>query len=345
VPCEGELTVSDELIDPDNDDHVRLSVDDAQALGEQALVSLGFTAEHARITALHLVDAALSGYDFAGLPRILIMADRPEMKEPCTPITIVKETPVSALVDGGNHVGYIAISHAADIGVEKARTSGIGLIGMRNSWFGGRATHYLEKISRAGFAAIYAVSSTPTVVPPGAMQKALGTNPLAFALPGKPDPFIFDMGTSSVMSGEVLMKAFLGEGFSEVCGIDKQGEPTRNASAMLEGGVFPFGGHKGYGLSLAVQALGLLAGSRFRNGDVTDFGYFIMVFDPALFMPAEQFEEELAELIAKIKGLPKQPGIEEIRIPSERGFREREIRRKQGVLLSKRVHERLLEMT
>src|SRR5207253_8478781 len=86
-----------------------------------------------------------------------------------------------------------------------------------------------KKIARAGFAAIYAVSSTPTVVPPGALRKALGTNPLAIALPRKGDPFIFDMGTASVMSGEVLMKAFLGEEFPEIVGIDKNGAPTRLA--------------------------------------------------------------------------------------------------------------------
>lgn len=336
--------MSETLLDPDSDDHVRLTVNDAQTLGEKALVSIGFSTEESRIIALHLVDAAMSGYEFAGLPRIIIMADRPEMKVPRTAVSIVKETPVSAMLDGGNQVGYTAIYRAAEIAVEKARKSGIALVGMRNSWFGGRATHYVEKIARAGFAALYAVSSTPTVVPPGALQKALGTNPLAFGLPGKVDPFIFDMGTASVMSGEVLMKAFLGEEFSEICGIDKKGTPTRNADEMLEGGVYPFGGHKGYGLSLAVQALGLLGGARFRNGDVTDFGYFIIVFDPGLLMPAEQFGSELEELIAKIKGLPKQPGAPEIRIPSERGFREREIRRKQGILVSKQVHEHLLAM-
>ena len=81
-----------------------------------------------------------------------------------------------------------------------------------------------------------------------------------------------------------------------------------------------------------------------RNGDVSDFGPLFIAFDPELFMPAEQFTSELDELLTKIKSLPRQPGVPEIRIPSERGFREREIRRREGILVNKRVFERLQEM-
>jgi LDH2 family malate/lactate/ureidoglycolate dehydrogenase len=279
------------------------------------------------------------------LPRILVIADRPELKKPCTPVTIVRETPASALLDGGNNVGYIAIYRAAEVVIEKARKSGVAVVGLRNSWFGGRSAYYMEKIARAGLAAIYTCSSTPTVVPPGAIRKVLGTNPMAIAVPGKVNPFIFDMGTASVMSGEVLMKAFLGEEFPEIVGIDKDGTPTRAARDMVEGGVYPFGGHKGYGLSIAIQALGLLAGSRMRNGDVSDFGYLLVAFDPELFMPTEQFTAELEELLTKIRSLPRQPGVSEIRIPSERGFREREIRRQQGILVNRQVFEHLQKMS
>jgi LDH2 family malate/lactate/ureidoglycolate dehydrogenase len=233
---------------------------------------------------------------------------------------------------------------AAEIAIEKAGKSGVAVIALRNSWFTGRNAYYLEKIARAGFAAIYFSSSTPTVVPPGAVRKTLGTNPMTIALPGKVNPFIFDMGTATVMSGEMLMKAFLGETFSEVVGIDRNGAPTRVARELVDGGVFPFGGHKGYGLSVAIQALGLMAGARLRNGDVCDFGYLLIAFDPGLFMPAEEFTADLEELLTRIRGLPRQPGVAEIRIPSERGFREREIRRRQGILVNKRVVERLEQM-
>ena len=337
--------MTDKLLDTDSETTVRLSVSEAQALGEQALRTLGFPPEEAGIVAAHLVDAATWGYEFAGLPRILVIADRPELKKPRTPLSIIKETPVSALLDGGNNLGYINILRAAEIAIDKARTSGIAIIGVRNSWFSGRNAYYMEKIARAGFAAIYTASSTPTVVPPGARRKALGTNPMAIALPGKTNPFIFDTGTAAVMSGEVALKAMLGEEFPEVVGIDKNGTPTRVAREMVDGGVFPFGGHRGYGLSIAIQALGLMAGARMRNGEVSDFAHLFIAFDPELFMPTGQFTSQLEELLMKIKNLPRQPGVSEIRIPSERGFREREIRRQQGILVNKRVVEHLRQMS
>ena len=337
--------MSEKLLDTDTDETVRLSVTEAQALGERALVKLGFTAEEAAIVTAHLVDASAWGYEFAGLPRILVIAERAELKTPRTAVSIIKETPNSALLDGGNNVGYVALLRAVEVAIEKVRSAGIAIIGLRNTWFSGRNAYYMEKIARAGFAAISIGSSTPTVVPPGAALKALGTNPLTIALPGKVNPFIFDTGTASVMSGEVLMKAFLGEEFHEIVGIDKNGTPTRVARDIVDGGVFPFGGHRGYGLSIAIQALGLIAGARVRRGEVCDFAHLFVAFDPGLFMPVEQFTAELEELLTKIRNLPRQPGVSEIRIPSERGFREREIRREQGILVKKRVVERLQAMS
>ncbi len=332
------------LLDADSDDTVRLSVAEAEALGESALRKLGLAADEANIIAAHLVDASLWGYEFAGLPRILVIAERPELKKPRTPVSVVKETPVSAQIDGGNNLGYVSLLRAVEVAIEKVRKSGIAIIGLRNTWFSGRNAYYMEKIARQGFAAISIGSSTPTVVPPGAARKALGTNPITIALPGEQHPFIFDTGTASVMSGEVLMKAFLGEEFHEVVGIDRNGTPTRAAREIKEGGVFPFGGHRGYGLSLAIQALGLIAGARVRNGDVCDFAHLFVAFDPQLFMPVEQFIAELEELLTKVRSLPRQAGVSEIRIPSERGFREREIRRKQGIVVKKAVVERLRQL-
>jgi LDH2 family malate/lactate/ureidoglycolate dehydrogenase len=125
--------------------------------------------------------------------------------------------------------------------------------------------------------------------------------------------------------------------------IDPEGHPTRDPVAALAGSVLTFGGHKGFGLSLMTQAMGLLAGTPLTNGKSADFGFLFLVFDPELLMPLPQFKQYLSTLLADIKATPKQPGVSEIRIPSERAFAERERRRKDniGITFDRRIFDRL----
>jgi len=117
---------------------------------------------------------------------------------------------------------------------------------------------------------------------------------------------------------------------------------SRNtAAAAAEGGVAPFGGHKGYGLSFTIQALGLLAGAALARGDVLDYGFLFIAIDPDLMLPAGTFAAQMTEMVARIKATPRQPGVDEIRIPSERAFRERERRRAEGIVLDRKVVEAL----
>src|SRR5690349_20215821 len=81
--------MTENLLDNDNDDSVRMSVAEARALGEGALGTLGFSSDDAAAIATHLVDASTWGYEFAGLPRILVIANRPELKKPVTAVTVV----------------------------------------------------------------------------------------------------------------------------------------------------------------------------------------------------------------------------------------------------------------
>src|SRR6478752_4264916 len=116
------------MLDPDRHDGVRLSVADARALGEAALQRIGYPADEAVIITDQLIDNALCGYRFASLPRILAIAEDDKTAKPRTPVRVVRETPVSAIVDGGNKVGYVAAFRGAEIAVAKARASGIGMV-------------------------------------------------------------------------------------------------------------------------------------------------------------------------------------------------------------------------
>jgi LDH2 family malate/lactate/ureidoglycolate dehydrogenase len=328
-------------LDPNRDDAVRLSIAEARALGEGALARIGYGAEEAGIVVDQLIDNSLCGYRFAGLPRILAIAREAKTQNARTPVAIVHETATTALVDGGNNVGYVAVYRGAEIAIAKAKESGVASVGVYNSYFSGRNAYYLERIVEAGLVGMHSASGAPHIVPPGATRPALGTNPIAFGFPSADGPVIFDIGTASLMWGEVLLAAETGEELPEGVAFDADGNPTRDGKAAAKGGVAAFGGHKGYGLALAIQALGLLAGAALPRGQAQDYGFLFLVVDPGAMLPSNPFPQQMADLVRAIQATPRRDGVAEIRVPSQRAFRERERRRAEGILVDCAVVEAL----
>jgi len=324
-----------------NDENVLLQVEDAAALGRSGLQRIGYSADEARVITDHLVDSELCGYAALGLARILTISEHPRTREPRQPIRAVHETAVSALLDGGNYVGLYAVHQAALVAIDKARANGFALVGMHNAFLSCRNAYYVEMIARAGYACIHTACSQPVVAPFGGAAPAFGTNPIAFGLPNDPDPLIFDMGTSAVMHGDVMLARRLGRLLPEGTAIDAEGRPTRDPAAALAGSILAFGGYKGSGLALMAQALGLLGGAALTRGQVQDFAFLFVVFAPDLLMPAAELKRQLTELIHRVRATPTQPGVDAIRIPSERAFREREERRRTGISLPRLIYERL----
>jgi LDH2 family malate/lactate/ureidoglycolate dehydrogenase len=337
-PSYGEsMSDGSNYLDPNRPDASRLSVAEARALSEAALARIGYDDDDARIITDQLIDNSLCGYRFAGLPRILAIAREAKTGNARTPVAIVHETPVAALVDGGNNVGYVAVYRGAEIAIDKAKQSGVAAVGVYNSYFSGRNAYYLERIVEAGFVGLHTASGSPHIVPPGATRPALGTNPIAFGFPSQDGPVIFDIGTASLMWGEVLLAAETGEPLPLGLAFDVGGNPTTDGREAAKGGVSAFGAHKGYGLAFAIQALGLLAGAAIPRGQVQDYGFLFFVVDPGAVLPGNPFAAQMSELVKSIQATPRRPGVEEIRIPSQRAFRERERRRVEGILVDRAV--------
>lgn len=328
-----------------SESHATLNVADATALGERALQHIGFTQHEASVITASHIDAELCGYPALGLARILTIAEHEKFKKPRTSIRIEHETPMSARMDGGNYPGFYAVYRACELTIEKARAQRFAVVGMRNSWLSGRSAYYAEKIANAGLACIHFACSGDVVAPLGGRKSVLGTNPIAFGLPGEPHPFVLDMATSATNNGDVILARRLGELLPAGVAIDPEGSPTRDPMAALAGSILTFGGakdgHKGFGLSLMTQAMGLLAGAPLTNGKAADFGFLFIAFDPELLMPLSQFKSYLMQLLTQIKATPLQPGVDEIRIPSERAFAERERRRRQGFTMDRRIFDRI----
>ena len=161
------------------------------------------------------------------------------------------------------------------------------------------------------------------------------TNPIAFGLPSAEGPIVFDMGTSAFMMTEVMLRERMGESLPEGVALDGDGQPTTDAKAARQGALLPFGGYKGFGLAFVMQALGLLAGSALDLEG--DNGYLFIAFKPDLLVPLEQFKRELSELVVRVKAVPRQQGVKEIRIPSERAFRSRERALREGIEVDRAV--------
>ena len=167
-------------LDPDRPEAVRLSVGEAWALGEAALARIGYVAGDACIITDQLIDNSLCGYRFAGLPRILAIAREAKTRDARVSVAVVHETPVSALVDGGNNVGYVAVYRGAEIAIAKAKQAGIAAVGVYNSYFSGRNAYYLERIVDSGLVGLHTASGAQSarllapILSPSAFRRPRG---------------------------------------------------------------------------------------------------------------------------------------------------------------------------
>src|SRR6266850_2929195 len=323
----------------DTRERVHLTVAEARALAERAMRGIGYDAEEAWILADHVLDAALCGYEYSGLPKLLNVADYPSFRAPRHPMRVVSETSVSVLFDGGNQSGMLGMYYATRAAIERADVHGLALVGVRNIWMSGRSAYYVEMAARAGLVGIHTVASPPSVAPLGGARPALGTNPIAFGFPLEGDPLVIDLGTSAFMGTDLQFRARLGIPLPEGVALDAHGRPTTDAAAARRGAILPFGGHRGYALALAMHALGVLCGDTEQRA-----GYLVIAFKPDLFMPLDDYRRALAAEIARIKATPLQEGVEEIRVPGERAYRERARLAREGIEIDRRIHDALVRL-
>src|ERR1043166_128373 len=144
---------------------IKLSVAEARDLAEGALRGVGYRDDEARIIADHVIDAALCGYEYSGLAKILNIAESEHFRLPRRPMKAMRGTGVSLAFDGGNNVGMLALFYAAEATIKKAAAHGIALVSVTDAWMSGRSAYYVEMIAKAGLVAIHTASSSRLVAP------------------------------------------------------------------------------------------------------------------------------------------------------------------------------------
>lgn len=294
---------------------MQLSFADAKKLTIDVLSGHGMPTDHAGIVADHLIDAAGAGHAFAGLPRVMALVEHLKDHPAGEPIVVTDKSANSAVIDGGGNNGYVTSLIGIDKAIDLARISGVGVVGINNTWFSGRLTYYVERAARAGFVAFHTASTQARVAPAGGIDRIFGTNPVSFAFPCDPDPLVIDFGTAMTTWGNVLLRKKLGQSLDPGSAVDSEGHATDDPAAALTGAFLPWGGHRGYGLALVVQVLAILAGGKMVAQDVTDSGFFFLVVDPAILGTGVDFKSQVTELVAHIEKSRPSPGTPKVRVP------------------------------
>ena len=309
---------------------MKISLDDARAVAVSFLVRHKMPREHAGMVADHLVFATLAGHDYAGLSRLPAIAAKLHERGLGGEIKTVRETENSAFIDGANVNGYVTSVLAMDKAIALAKKSGVGIVGVSNSWFSGMLRYYVERAAQADLIGMHAANSTARVAPYGGIDRLLGTNPIAFAFPTTDVPLVVDLSTAAIMWGDVLFHQQIGRPLPEGRAVDAEGFPTVDPGAALTGAFRAWGGPRGSGLSVVVQALGILGGSDPIIGDAGKWGYFFMAFDPGLLMPLSDFKKNISSMREKIENSRPSPGGAAVRVPGSSGTRQIEEGRARG---------------
>ena len=312
---------------------MRLTIPEAHQLATRVMAALGENATDAELIADHLIDCELRGLSYGGLARAISIAERMERSGDCRrPIRILHETPVSARLDGGDHIGYVVAHRATILAIEKSEAAGIAMVGASDTWYTGMLSYYAEMAAARGIVSVIASNASPWVAPHGATEGRLGTNPICFGFPSADDPIIIDAGTSAIIHAEVTLARRLGSDLPQNVAFDRDGLPTRDPVAALAGAFTTWGGHKGSGLGIAVQLLGILAGSPAIPPELADFGYLIVTMRPDLMGPAETFRENVSAFAKAVRSARPVAGGSPVRMPFDRSRRERQRRLEENAI-------------
>jgi LDH2 family malate/lactate/ureidoglycolate dehydrogenase len=303
---------------------MQLNVQEAHRLVVRVMSALGHDAADSGLIADHLIDCELRGLSYGGLARAISIAERlARTGDRRRPIEIKHETAVSAQLDGGDHLGYIVAHRATAIAVEKASVAGIAVVGANDTWYTGMLSYYAEIAAARGLVSMIASNASPWVAPHGATEGRFGTNPICFGFPSADEPVIWDIGTSAIIHAEATLAKRLGQLLPDGVAFDSDGQPTRDPAAALAGAFAAWGGHKGSGLGIVVQLLGIMAGSPPIPPDLAGFGFLIVAIRPDLLGSAETFRDNVSAYAQSLRASRPVAGGEAARMPFDRSRRDR----------------------
>ena len=334
---------------------VNVSIEQLYKIVTKLFLGMGCNEEEAAYAAEVLVETDRRGVDTHGVARLGLYhfyLDSGRANKNASLKIISSDAPY-LMVDADNGVGIIMAPQAVDLAIRKAEEQGCCIMGVRNSNHFGAAGYYAAKCADRGFVAIVSSNSPPTMAPFGGKALIHGNSPWSIAIPGgirHTDPIMFDMACSEVSRGKLETAEREGKQMPLGCGIDGDGLPSTDPTEILKNGsLLPFGGIKGYCITMLVEVLSsLLTFSSYGKGlnmiDSKNTGHFVLLMDPGRFGDISVFKASIDEYVDSIKNSPRAPGVEEIIIPGELEARAIRFHNKFGLDLDEGIAASLAEV-
>ena len=333
-----------------------------------ALMGMGVPVDDAKIIADVLITSDLWGVRSHGVAHLKMYHERMKkgLQLPTTRWRVVKDTPTTAVMDGGNGMGMVVGYHAMNLAIQKASKYGLGAVAVRNSSHYGVAGYYPLMAVKAGMVGLSVTNAHPSTAPTFGVRPMLGTNPIAVAAPtDEPFPYMFDAATAVVPRGKIEVAARANKPIPEGWVINQDGVSVTDSTSMIEemnqgnvallpiGGMGELmGGHKGYGLATMVE----IFSAAFQNGTylwgLTDtdeqgkpqflrIGHFFLAISITHFISLEEFKQITGKIMRELRNSPRMPGQEHIYSAGEKEYHNTQRVQVEGVEITPGVQKAL----
>ena len=320
----------------------------------------GFSeSESAQITDV-LLAADLSGIESHGIQRLIRyhkeitgglvkLHAKPE---------IVKETPLSAVIEGNDAMGQTLSVQAMELAIIKAKQFGFGMVTVRNSNHYGIAGYYANMAAEAGLIGMCMTNTEAIMVPTFGRQAMLGTNPIAFAMPAQPHNYVFDAATTVVPRGKLEVYVKRGNELPLGWALDENGHDSNDADRVLGniigktgGGILPLGGsgemtsgYKGYGFAMLCEiATAILSGGTtsnyiYKTPGRSNICHCFIALDYGMFGDKAEIEASLSKFLQELKDSDKAQGTDRIYVHGEKEALSRQHVLAEGISLNEKTY-------
>lgn len=303
----------------DHMEHIGLV--EAKGLVSSALMNQGISEEHASSVALALVSAEVEGQSGHGFSRLEDYAAqvRSGKVNSKARITSRNTSQTAVLIDADFGFAYPALDRAISQGVDVAHSYGSATMSIINSHHCGALSVQVEKLARKGLVGLMVANTPAAIAPWGSAIPVFGTNPIAFAAPrrGSP-PLVIDLSLSRVARGKVMHARKTGQPIPSNWALDREGNPTTDPEAALEGSMLPAGDAKGTVLALMVEMLASVFTGANSSTEISSFftqdgpppgsGQFLLAIRPHDMDAFADRMEAVLQIIADLEGA-RLPGL------------------------------------